>query len=173
MYGTDAVAGVINYRTVRNFTGTELQARYGQTSYDDGQEWRGTLTHGLKFAGGKGRAMVTADYYHRNAILARNRPFSAEADNSYRAPAPWNIPNTATSQTAAGDFNSRSATTEFGNYVASFVILGDNAVQPDGNVENSIDGDLQTHTTMGNTVGSRERLRVTLGFLSSSGPPPG
>lgn len=63
--------------------------------------------------------------------------------------------------------------TEFGNYVASYAILGDNAAQPDGNVENSIDGDLQTHTTMGNTVGSNERLRVTLGFLSSSGPPPG
>ncbi|MCA9706633.1 MAG: hypothetical protein KDK70_12340 [Myxococcales bacterium] len=63
--------------------------------------------------------------------------------------------------------------TEYGNYVASFVILGDNAVQPDGNADNAIDGDLQTHTTMGNTVGSQERLRVTLGFLSSSGPPPG
>lgn len=64
-------------------------------------------------------------------------------------------------------------TTEFGNYVASYAILGDNAVQPDGNVENSIDGDLQTHTTMGNNVASDERLRVTLGFESSSGPPPG
>lgn len=69
--------------------------------------------------------------------------------------------------------NFDDATTEFGNYVASFVILGDNAVQPDGNAENSIDGDLQTHTTMGNTVGASERLRVTLGFESSSGPPPG
>lgn len=65
------------------------------------------------------------------------------------------------------------ASTEFGNYVASYVALGDNAAQPDGNADNSIDGDLQTHTTMGNTVGSLERLRVTLGFLSSSGPPPG
>lgn len=63
--------------------------------------------------------------------------------------------------------------TEFGNYVASYAALGDNAAMPDGNADNSIDGDLQTHTTMGNTVGSAERLRVTLGFLSSSGPPPG
>lgn len=69
--------------------------------------------------------------------------------------------------------NFADATTEFGNYVASHQILGDNAAQPDGNAGNSIDGDLQTHTTMGNTVGTGERLRVTLGFLSSSGPPPG
>lgn len=58
---------------------------------------------------------------------------------------------------------------EYGNYVASFAALGDNA-HPE-NVENAIDGDLQTHTTMGNTVGQMERLRVTLGFESTSGPP--
>lgn len=62
------------------------------------------------------------------------------------------------------------ASVEYGNYVASFVALGDNAVP--ANVDNCIDGDLQTHTTMGNTVGSSERLRLTLGFLSTSGPPP-
>lgn len=59
--------------------------------------------------------------------------------------------------------------TEFGNYVASFVALGDNAAPE--TVDNTIDGDLQTHTTMGNTIGQAERLRVTLGFESSSGPP--
>ncbi len=59
--------------------------------------------------------------------------------------------------------------TEFGNYVASFVALGDNAAPQ--TVDLTIDGDLQTNTTMGNTIGTTERLRVTLGFESSSGPP--
>jgi hypothetical protein len=58
---------------------------------------------------------------------------------------------------------------EFGNYVASFLAIGDNAAPE--TVPNCIDGDLQTHTTMGNTVGSMNRLRITLGFASSSGPP--
>ena len=58
---------------------------------------------------------------------------------------------------------------EYGNYVASFVALGDNAAPE--NVDRAIDNDLQTHTTMGNTVGQVERLRVTLGFESTSGPP--
>ena len=66
--------------------------------------------------------------------------------------------------------NFSSTPTEFGNYVASSVALGDNAAP--SSVGNAIDGDLQTHTTMGNTVGQTERLRVTLGFLSSSGPSP-
>lgn len=59
---------------------------------------------------------------------------------------------------------------EFGNYVASFQTLGDN--QDDASVEDCIDGDLSTNTTMGNTLGTKQRLRLTLGFLSSSGPPP-
>lgn len=58
---------------------------------------------------------------------------------------------------------------EFGSYVASFVALGDNAA-PD-TAPLSIDGDLQTHTTMGNNVLEPElRLRVTLGFKSSLMP---
>lgn len=61
--------------------------------------------------------------------------------------------------------------TEYGNFVASFVSLGDNAIP--GDVGNAIDGDLMTHTVMGNTVGQGSaRLRVTLGFLSSSGAAP-
>lgn len=66
--------------------------------------------------------------------------------------------------------NFSDASTEVGNFVASFVALGNNASP--ASVGNAIDGDLQTHTTMGNTISSNERLRVTLGFLSSSGPPP-
>lgn len=58
---------------------------------------------------------------------------------------------------------------EYGNYVASYVALGDN--KDEGSVDRCIDGDLQTHTTMGNTVGASERLRLTLGFFSSSGVP--
>jgi len=59
---------------------------------------------------------------------------------------------------------------ECGNYVASFVALGDNA-SPEF-VQNAIDGDLATHTTMGNTVDDPDKLlRVTLGFASTTGSP--
>ncbi len=116
VYGTDAVAGVVNYTTRKNFRGTELSLRVGETNYHDGQEYRATLTHGLEFAKGRGRAMITADFYHRAAMQARDRDFAAEADHSYLAPAPWNTPNGA-SATAAGVFNSRSATTPYGNYL--------------------------------------------------------
>lgn len=59
---------------------------------------------------------------------------------------------------------------EYGNYVASFVALGDNAIP--GDVGKAIDGNLNTCSTMGNTVDDPGKLlRITLGFKSSSGPP--
>ena len=65
--------------------------------------------------------------------------------------------------------NYKDGVKEYGNYVASFVALGDNAAPT--SVDACIDGDLSTNTTMGNTIGSTDRLRITLGFKSSSGPP--
>ncbi len=118
MYGTDAVAGVINYTTQKKFKGTELSYRFGETRYHDGQEWRATLTHGLSFANGKGRAMITADYYHRNAMLASERDFAADNDHSALAPAPWNVATNTT-------FNARSATTPYGNYLLGSVTATD------------------------------------------------
>lgn len=58
---------------------------------------------------------------------------------------------------------------EYGSFLASFLGLGDNYVP--GSEPNAIDGNLATHTTMGNNVDEpNKRLRVTLGFKSSLMP---
>ncbi|WAS91962.1 hypothetical protein [Nannocystis punicea] len=58
---------------------------------------------------------------------------------------------------------------EFGSFLASYVGLGDNYIM--GSEPNAIDNNLDTHTTMGNTVDTPgQRLRVTLGFKSSLMP---
>lgn len=56
---------------------------------------------------------------------------------------------------------------EYAKVVASFVVLGDNALRK--SVRKATDGKLQTASTLGNTSGQSRRLRLTLGFLSSSG----
>src|SRR6185503_13174530 len=70
------------------------------------------------FAKKKGRAMLTADFYHRNAMYSRDRDFSGEADHSNLAPAPWNVSTNTT-------FNARSATTEYGNYLTGTITATD------------------------------------------------
>ena len=115
VYGTDAVAGVINYRTSRNFRGTEVTARFGDTTEGGGEEWRGTILFGKDFANGRGRFVTALDVYRRDAILTAERDFSADADHTRRAPPPWD------SYTTDTDFFGRSAGTAFGNFTVGRV----------------------------------------------------
>ena len=54
IYGSDAVAGVINYIMRDDFRGTELKVRYGDPEAGGGQTVDTTLTIGRDFANGKG-----------------------------------------------------------------------------------------------------------------------
>ncbi len=110
IYGSDAVAGVVNYIMRADYRGTEITARYGLAEEGAGQEWRGTLLFGKDFDGGKARLVTTFDVYHRAAIFLRDRSFSKDADLTNRAPAPWN--DTANST----QFFNRSSLGVYGNY---------------------------------------------------------
>lgn len=110
IYGTDAVAGVVNYIMDRDYRGTELRTRYGYNEDAGGDEMRATILHGRDFAGGKGRLVTTFDWFKREAVLTRDRAFSADADLTSRAPAPWN------SYTSDSDFFFRSSTSAYGNF---------------------------------------------------------
>jgi outer membrane receptor protein involved in Fe transport len=114
IYGTDAVAGVVNYIMKKPAKGTEVSFRYAVTGEGDGKEMRFSVTDGRTFANGKGRVSFTADYYDRDAIWARDRSFSADADHSSMAPAPWNVSTSTV-------FNARSATSAFGNYLTGTI----------------------------------------------------
>lgn len=118
VYGSDAVAGVVNYIMDRDYRGTELRVRYGFNDGQGGDEMRATILHGREFAGGKGRLVTTVDWFKRESVLARDRSFSAEADLTARAPAPWNDYNTDT------DFFFRSSTSAYGNYITGQLVNG-------------------------------------------------
>lgn len=110
IYGTDAVAGVINYISDRNYRGTELRVRYGYNDQAGGDEARATVLFGRSFADGKGRFMTTFDVMKREAVLTRDRSFSAEIDHTGRAPQPWNDYASDT------DFFFRSSGSAYGNF---------------------------------------------------------
>ncbi len=95
IYGSDAVAGVINYITRKDFRGTEVRARLGVPEHGEGRSYQGTLTHGRDFAGGKGRWLSTLDYLKREEISYGSRSRSANPDHSGLVPAPFNVPGSA------------------------------------------------------------------------------
>ena len=101
IYGSDAVAGVINYISRRDFRGTEVRTRFGVPEHGEGRNYQVTLTTGRDFAGGKGRVLATFDLLERGEIPYRSRSFSANGDRTARAPAGFNA--------LGGQFDDRSA----------------------------------------------------------------
>lgn len=95
IYGTDAVAGVINYNMKRDRQGAEVRFRYGIPEHGGGETVEGTVAAGYDFPQGAGHITVTLDAMYRDAIFASQRSFSAYGDHSANAPAPFNVATSA------------------------------------------------------------------------------
>jgi iron complex outermembrane receptor protein len=76
VYGSDAVAGVVNFRLRKEFDSVELDAQWGQTGRGDGADYGSGVTAGLDFADGRGSVLAYLGYAERESILAGQRDFS-------------------------------------------------------------------------------------------------
>lgn len=61
-YGSDAVAGVINFQIDDHFKGLKGSAQYSQTRYNDAKDKYATLAYGTSFAGGRGHFVIGGEY---------------------------------------------------------------------------------------------------------------
>lgn len=77
IYGSDAMAGVINIITRKNFDGAEANFYTGQYSQGDGQ--KETADFMIGFSGDRGSVTVGAEYHKEEAVWAKDRPFSLDA----------------------------------------------------------------------------------------------
>lgn len=77
LYGSDAVGGVVNVILRDNFEGAETRARAGAADGGAGELQFGQ-TFGRTWSGG--HALLTYEYYHRDALPSSARPFTANAD---------------------------------------------------------------------------------------------
>lgn len=74
-YGSDATAGVVNFRLRRDFTGLVLRGQGGISNYGDGANYRVSATAGGEFGDGRGSAFVSLDYSRRDRAKRRERPW--------------------------------------------------------------------------------------------------
>lgn len=79
VYGSDAMAGVVNVVLHRDFEGLEISARYGDRSRDDGSDEAISVLAGL--SSGRGNLVFAFEYSHRDPIFDRDRFFTAAQAN--------------------------------------------------------------------------------------------
>ena len=73
-YGSDAVAGVVNFILDTEFKGFKGSINYGQTDRNDGRIISGDLAFGTSFAGGRGHLLLSGNYYKGNRIDFNDAP---------------------------------------------------------------------------------------------------
>jgi outer membrane receptor protein involved in Fe transport len=75
-YGADAVSGVINFITRRDFSGVEASFSNSITEQGDGPYVRADLTIGANFDDGRGNAVFSMGYQKARAVYQGARKFS-------------------------------------------------------------------------------------------------
>jgi outer membrane receptor protein involved in Fe transport len=84
VYGSDAIAGVVNIITRRKVNTTEATAYYGLSQHNDSQVTDVNIVSGA--TGDKGNFMIGGGYFKQDSMLAANRDWASHAlgyDYSY------------------------------------------------------------------------------------------
>ncbi len=77
VYGSDAIAGVVNFILKKDFEGFESNVSYGLTQEGDGERINVDVTMGANTADGRGNVVVSANYFKRDQVLAGAREHAA------------------------------------------------------------------------------------------------
>ena len=107
IYGTDAVAGVVNTVLENDYEGARLEAQYGGSDGTPHRETTVNLKAGTRLNDGT-RVAVYAGFYTRNRLLATDRDYAASEDHRWKVTdTPW-----------AGDtaFDNRTTSSPWGSF---------------------------------------------------------
>lgn len=77
VYGSDAIAGVVNFKLKKDFEGLVIDAQLGATDENDAGQQSFSIGYGHNFAGGRGNISAGVSYDRREGLVASDRDWSA------------------------------------------------------------------------------------------------
>ncbi|WP_347304557.1 TonB-dependent receptor (plasmid) [Croceibacterium sp. TMG7-5b_MA50] len=78
VYGSDALAGVVNFIFKKNYDGLQANVQAGVSEEGDGEEYQADLTFGRNFADGRGNALFYVGWSEQGEVLNGDRPVFGE-----------------------------------------------------------------------------------------------
>lgn len=111
LYGSDAVAGVVNNVLKSNFTGATFDAQYGGAEGTNLREFTINGLVGFNFGGGRGNISLFGGYAQKSKLYLRDQDYTATADRR-----PF-VAGTAFATNAS--FNGTSTSTPWGTFQAT------------------------------------------------------
>jgi len=74
VYGSDAIAGVVNFLLRQDYQGLQVRGQGGISTYGDMGSYFGSLLWGTNFADGRGNVTINLEYARQDAAYASGRP---------------------------------------------------------------------------------------------------
>ena len=81
IYGSDAIAGVVNFVLRRDFEGFQVRGHGGISEYGAGGNQYVSAMYGMNFGDGRGNVTVHAEYAHQDRLFGSQVPFLRQNDN--------------------------------------------------------------------------------------------
>ncbi len=78
IYGSDAVAGVVNFVLDKDFTGLSFKSDYGKSKYGDGEEYQIGAAWGTPLFSDRGHFEIAARARHQDMIPQKDRPYGED-----------------------------------------------------------------------------------------------
>lgn len=75
VYGSDAMSGVVNFKSLRKLKGVVLDVQYGNSQKGDARRLSPSIAAGTEFAEGKGYGLFSVSYDERERLQGSQRPF--------------------------------------------------------------------------------------------------
>src|SRR5258706_9439183 len=85
-YGSDAIAGVLNFKLRQHFSGAEVSYQHGETTHGDGAPEHASALLGGNFADDRGNAVLAIEHSERGVVHGADRPFFANIRQLARPP---------------------------------------------------------------------------------------
>ena len=80
-WGSDAVAGVVNFVLDKDFTGVKGEVQGGTTTYGDDTSYKASLAAGTGFMQDRGHILFAAEDAHNDGVTGAPRPWANDANN--------------------------------------------------------------------------------------------
>ena len=177
IYGSDAVAGVVNYVLDKNFTGLSVKADYGLSKFSDGDEYQLGAAWGTSLFSDRGHFEVAARMRHQDMIPIADRPYG-EDGQAWLLTGNGSLTNPFTNTPYARVFNSGptgnvqcGSSCGFNNYTfnaagALIPMVHGTPTRVPGNVESGGDGQYVRYGTFRSELDQKDvfaRFSVDLG----------
>lgn len=156
VYGSDAIAGVVNFKLRRSIEGIEIAGQYGISDEGDAADRKISIAGGTKFADGRGNVMFSAEYAKRDLIYVSERPWT------FGFPRDSVLPDGFVTFAA----NNQPTQAALNSVFAQYGVPG-GAVRPGNNIGFNLDGSLfSTGLSVRNYRGSTDPNYITSNGVS-------